>query len=218
MEGPSAPRPGSPADIARVQNPYMARMRWAGAGFLLLMAGILVASYFLPVGLQPSLRAMIDRAEYDLRLLGEALEAYRADHGAYPAMLPFPAIAGAAADLDALAAAGGSRLHGPHPGALDGQPGPAGILRPRPYIGRLHSDVFAPLSGLTPAYATDGRRWVLFSPGPNRVYDLDPDALLAADRALDMRARLAYDPTNGAQSRGDLILLGPAGGEEGGGA
>ena len=105
-------------------------------------------------------------------------------------------MAGPAADLERLRDAGGWDVAGVEPGGL----GPAGVLRPKPYLERLYADVFAPLPGLPPGYISDGRAWLLFSPGPDGRYDVP--AGTSADAPLDTLASLRY----AAGSRGDLIL------------
>lgn len=85
--------------------------------------------------------------------------------------------------------------------------GDAPFHREQGRIARL--DVFAlPRAYGEPlAYHVDGPWWVLASRGPDGVLDVTPDLFkTTSDPAarLDALLRLSYDPTNGAESRGDL--------------
>jgi hypothetical protein len=202
---PAARRPAQPSPMPlppddAFQNPHIARLSWVGAAVIVVMALVLAASYLMPVGLTPSERAMTDRADWEMRQLGRAIEAYLADHGATPAPRLLREMAGPAADLERLRDAGGWDVAGVEPGGL----GPAGVLRPKPYLERLHADVFAPLPGLPPGYITDGRAWLLFSPGPDGVYDVPSGT--PADAPLELLAPMRHDAANGVGSSGDLIL------------
>lgn len=60
------------------------------------------------------------------------------------------------------------------------------------------------------AYHTDGQRWLLYSAGPDKDYDIDaPNELVSfAVGSLTETIAKTYDPTNGTASNGDIWLAG----------
>jgi len=73
------------------------------------------------------------------------------------------------------------------------------------------NDPFAPGRSMPFGYDCTETNWILTSPGPDGVYDMDPRSILRLTRmdssSADTTAKLAhltYNPTNGAVSRGDI--------------
>ncbi|CAN5302329.1 hypothetical protein BH09SUM1_BH09SUM1_10900 [soil metagenome] len=64
------------------------------------------------------------------------------------------------------------------------------------------SDVFAPF-----AAATAGNLYVIYSPGPDGIFDFQPPLLqdALAQRNVDLLNPGTYDPTNGTMSAGDIF-------------
>lgn len=172
--------------------------RMFGAGMLLLL---LVAAMELGVGswgfakVAPPMRQ--GRASLDLSIIRSALDRYATDWGEFPRP-------------DVIA--GDSWL-------------PMSLTTPVSYLKELPSDPWAPKDSLSGApnakpatyrYWLDPRPrrtqsilWVVASRGPDGAFDFPPLSLL---RTLPRPApasglsRYAYDPTNGASSRGDLMI------------
>ena len=138
---------------------------------------------------RPDPRSRVDRAESFMANAGEALEAYRSDHGVYP--LP---------DLDKH---GFSVL----PTALTTPTAYLKRLEYYRYLMKIGPNDFDSVSS-PPRYVADGKdAWLLLTPGPNDWYNtprLEP--FLGADPKDPPPAvlSLSYDPTNGAYSRGDI--------------
>ena len=84
------------------------------------------------------------------------------------------------------------------------------LTAPVPYLDAIPEDPFASERGETfQYYAPGGRGWILSSPGPDGLRDLeasrDYDSLESPD-SEDLLNR-AYDPTNGRRSAGDLFRV-----------
>lgn len=152
------------------------------------------------------------RASQDLVWCGKALEAYLADHGAYP-----PAM-----DLS-------GNLIPIHEGSVSVGYLPWVLSTPIAYVDWVGGDrcvhQYRWSGGLFNAsthylYATDGeRRWVVSSHGPDRDDDVGLELSLLegkglgtweeVSRRIDPEGPTRYDPTNGVESSGDIFLLGP---------
>lgn len=135
------------------------------------------------------------RAQSDMRVLATAIEAYRVDHGEYPAMaiqvdparIAVPTaegvrrVAGASVDRGATKANRGRTFRAvPGPGSL------VSLTTPVTYITHFAEDPFADTRGLSFRYHTDGVGWIVGSFGPDRdeatVGDLPWEAPLDAGR------------------------------------
>jgi hypothetical protein len=78
----------------------------------------------------------------------------------------------------------------------------------------LPQDPFSPVKGVTFAYwstphtsttVTKSGNYILWSPGPDGVYDLTIDRINQADDMGALLAEVTYDPTNGTECKGDLV-------------
>lgn len=189
---------------------------WAMLALVLFL--LMGGGRFGPSPSSPRFRRSV--AISDMRSIATALESYHSDHGQYPATRPLAEFAGAAPDL--LAAAGGSALATFEPGLGDAL---HGLTTPVAYFDSLYYDPFTGhprsrwFSGDTPripregawpfAYhaSADGTGWILWSPGPDGVYDLrDPAGTYLPRKGHNPKLiELTYDPTNGRTSPGDVI-------------
>lgn len=144
----------------------------------------------------PAQRSPVSRVKSDMRSMATALEAYFVDNKSYPPMEPM--VGHVLFDpVPELTRAHGARLSVP-----------MGLTTPVAYVTTMFPDLFAP--GKAPfAYFADSHGWILFSPGPDRKYDIDP--LYDYDSGVTQpTARLlmkSFDPTNGAVSTGDIFRL-----------
>lgn len=146
-------------------------------------------------------RGRIARVRTDMRSIALALEAYRSDHGFYPAAHTIDLNSKARA---ALKDAGCDPLN-----AID----PTGFIRGKndalttsTYLTFVPNDIFAPLRDIPFRYRSDAHGWILVSPGPDGDYDLNPARDYDSEAANRIRTLLpyTYDPTNGTVSDGDL--------------
>lgn len=173
-------------------------------------------------------RAKVGRARADMRALASALDAYFADHGAYPGSRP---LGDFAPEPGLLSGTGATGLSGVDPGRAGGlsggsasgpASGPAGLTTPVAYVAALPLDPFTGRKTRIPMLTTQRATWplayhraagpepgwLLWSPGPDGVYDiLDPSALYVPGEARIRVALLQriYDPTNGIFSSGDVV-------------
>ncbi|HEX2973057.1 MAG TPA: hypothetical protein VHP11_12035 [Tepidisphaeraceae bacterium] len=141
-----------------------------------------------------------------------ALESYFAEHNCYPAwnvdpnrnvfgktVLEYPAMAKLPTfSLDS----------GPHPNTL---------TTPLAYLPAYFADPYAPFKGATFCYWTKNfsesgpgkSGWILWSPGPDKKYDLTLDNIAQIYDPLKpvpsaALLELTYDPSNGSASTGDI--------------
>ncbi|MBI1785559.1 hypothetical protein HYR69_10485 [Candidatus Sumerlaeota bacterium] len=176
-----------------------------------------------------SYRSHVSVVKADLRSLGTALEAYFADHGTYPAQRPLRNLS---LYPDKLKRAGGWELMTVEPGLGDQL---HGTTTPVAYIEKIPQDLFtraprkqpffrwlfncdSPYAGYyyksvesySPfAYFTDGKGWILFSPGRDTIYDINPaiDYDPSKLQPSPVLVEKTYDPTNGAGIGGDIYRI-----------
>lgn len=164
------------------------------AGFDLATLPTLAASFALPNALQAWSRGRLTRARDAMRSIATALEAYHLDRQRWPLSVP-----GSAPD----SVAAGHPLLAPMPtfSLRDS------LSTPVAYIDELLEDPFT--RGSTFSYHTDGTGWILVSPGPDGDFDLQPEEDYRGHERQPAAAllRLAFDPTNGATSSGDLFRV-----------
>lgn len=174
------------------------RMAQCGQIALLMLAGWSLYRY------DPPSRHGVGRASSDLRTMGTALESYWIDHNTYPPHTFDPKQKahweGASASMPAQQV----MTHGAAP-----------LTTPIAYLPRLLDDPCRFLDEKRPFayYAPEGKTWILISAGPNCVFDMTSDTLskifdpktLAPNEAL--LSHYTYDPTNGADSPGDVWRL-----------
>ena len=163
-------------------------------------------------------RSKVSRINSDMRSLATALEAYYIDHKSYPVKIPLLEMS---LDPAHIAKIGGSNLFSIEPG----KPGKIfGVTTPVAYISSMLKDPFTGKLKLrfyyrgsffthsisrrcAPfAYHADANGWILFSPGPDRDYDLTPEK--DYDSSIPQPSPFlmikTYDPTNGTTSDGDI--------------
>jgi type II secretory pathway pseudopilin PulG len=135
----------------------------------------------------------------DSRNLATAIEAYFVDNNTYP---PMRLLRDLAPDPKPLRDAGGWELTTVEAGRAR----VGGLTTPVAYIAELPKDPFSPGGKLPFAYYTDGPGWIIVSPGPDDVYELDPphDYDRHTTQPSQILLRKAYDPTNGTDSHGDV--------------
>jgi hypothetical protein len=180
-----------------------------------LVTGVL--STMLTPFLRASTRADVSMVKSDMRSMGTAIEAYYVDQNACPAMAP---LADYSLDRSRSERVGGGGLSTWYPGG----PFVSGLTTPVAYLDTIRIDPYtndprprlfyrhrwftqSSDNGIAPfAYHADGGRWILFSCGPDRDYDVDPvaDYITPPQVPSDRLVMHTYDPTNGTASGGDV--------------
>jgi hypothetical protein len=139
--------------------------------------------------------------KHDMRFVINGIEAYYADHKEFPSMRSFKPLNNKHGDLIDRYDFDFSFVE---PGGLPD--GPLGVTTPVAYITSIPRDAFAPNS-ISFGYFSDSVGWILFSPGPDKDYDIDPvrdyDGS-TTQPSLHLLTTATYDPTNGARSDGDI--------------
>jgi hypothetical protein len=144
--------------------------------------------------------APVSRVKNDMRSMATGIESYFVDEHAYPPMQPMRDFVH---DEHALRRTGGIDMSTVRPGDAS----LAGITTPVAYVTTMFHDPFAPLGNLSFGYYTDGPSWILISPGPDGDYDMNhPDEVFTSkeDQPSTRVILMAYDPTNGTTSSGDV--------------
>ncbi len=170
---------------------------------MLLLAVVLGYYYsFLSKHRLISERSKVSRVRGDMRSVATAIEAYRVDHGEWPAMVPLDPTG---ANAKWLAKSGGRRLMTGDPGSAER----AGLTTPVAYLTSVFSDPYAP-EGIPFAYYHDEEGFILISPGYDGDYDIQ-DPATVYDGSIPQPSALllsggpwTYDPTNGIVSNGDV--------------
>ena len=154
-------------------------------------------------------RARLSRVQADMRCISVSIQAYTIDNDVFPAWTVDPenSVYGRMAE----------------PGAsLAGQPtfriktGPDDPLKtittPVAYQGALHWDIFGPGGRLPYCYWSGAGNWLVWSAGPDLIYDLDVENVAKAftpdNKPSDFLKWNTYDPSNGTFSRGDVWSIG----------
>lgn len=172
-------------------------MRLGAAGYAVWPTIPILLSIMAPGCRFSPERAKQARVKADMRSMATALEAYRADHGQYPACTfiaaesAIPATTGKSRPTFRVAASGILATMTTPVAYLTGYPHDA-FSRQRPPA--------------TFAYYTRNDSWIMWSPGPDGDYDTDWKTLdlavpLPSEHVL---TKLTYDPTNGSLSDGDI--------------
>ena len=134
-----------------------------------------------------------------MRSIATALETYFIDHRTYPAMRPFRMFEHKEKKLKKSGAWGLCYIE--HGGI-----GVTGLTTPISYLTSLFVDPFNEVKGLPFAYYTAGDNWIVFSPGPDRDFDIIPH--IDFDPTIPQPSlhlmTLTYDGTNGTTSDGDV--------------
>ncbi|MCC5876018.1 MAG: type II secretion system protein GspG [Candidatus Sumerlaeia bacterium] len=159
-----------------------------------------LAAIAVPNFLEAQTRSKVSRTRMDMRSMATALETYYVDNNSYPAWTN---------ELDKSFNAGYQGVEGIPTFRSGGVGGPMTLTTPIAYLVAPFEDVFSPDKGATFGYLSSGAPqldWIIFSPGPNRRFDIDPNQWrpggLEANR--DWLLNATYDPTNGTVSAGDI--------------
>lgn len=170
------------------------------------------------------MRPRVSRVKTDHRALATALASYNAEHGSFPDAKPLRSFAPAP---ELLEAAGGASLHTIDPDAVlrveAGRRSPSSAtdrytppedpfsgVRKKPFLGLGEERLVDPWPYAYYRAPEPGSGWILWSPGPDGVYDIrDPATLYSPDERVpsDALIEATYDPTNGTRSRGDVYRV-----------
>jgi hypothetical protein len=152
----------------------------------------------------PGRRSNVSRVRMEMRSMATGIEAYYVDHDSYPTTTPLVLFA---RDAEALRAAGGYSLGTIEPGKP--RFSLSGITTPVAYVAAHFPDVFANQPELPFVYYVDTSGWMLISPGPDGKYDMVPERVYTSLIAQPSPTilGLAYDPTNGTISGGDIFRV-----------
>ena len=167
---------------------------------VIVLAIILVlGAIAVPNFLESTPRPKISRLKADMRSLATGIEAYFVDNNVYPLMHPLRDFA---PKPEALKEAGGWDLMTIEPGNV----GIGGLTTPIAYVTSLFPDVTSPDGKLPYAYHADRAGWIVFSPGRDGKYDIDPtkDYDGSTTQPSVRLLQKSYDPTNGLGSAGDV--------------
>lgn len=184
---------------------------------LIIALSVMVAVYLLNQFFDPfistSTRAPVSVARHEMRSIATAFESYYIDYNSYPESVPMMdmiktptereyarALGLRTYDFEALLPPEGTERYLPEqkydPFGLEGNKTPFAYAR----MNTLELNV-------SPGF--DGADWwVLYSTGPDRDYNLRlPQYVTGADGKFsrDESGRVAYDPTNGTFSSGDIL-------------
>lgn len=184
-----------------IHNPNLRPFRLFS--LLAFAAAVFFGAMIVRTIVSPTPKPGVSRVRSDMRSLATAIETYKLDHDAYPAVEPFPAEHFAPTEQPVAfnPPIGSGRIRN--------------ITTPISYITSEFPDPHSPRRGETFAYYTDGDGWILISPGPDRIYDIVNPATVYTGSEEDfeiIHARLApytYDPTNGKDSGGDVWRVKP---------
>lgn len=164
-----------------------------------------IASNILGVPLDGSgRRSTPSRVGADLRGLSVAIETYFADTGVYPAWTVGQG--GANAHLDST-----NPAYAVPTFVMKTEKNLSvwTLTTPLSYCSNLPTDRYAQ-NGVYAYWAGDCKKgWILYSPGPDRIYDIVPEKDYVPG-AVEIPASLinkTYDPSNGAVSRGDIYRV-----------
>lgn len=138
-----------------------------------------------------------------MRVLADAIEAYRARTGRYVvAATEDEGVNAALSIFDPARRVWTFLAYQPD--------GPMTLTTPVPFIKSYPHDPFSKRGKGVFGYYNDREKgYILFSPGPDRDYDIEADQdydALARDPVQNL-LDLTFDPTNGAQSDGDIWIV-----------
>lgn len=170
---------------------------WPRLRIIFLLAGCLMPTMLYLVAiyaLYSSAMSACSQVGANLHSLAFAIEAYKADHGTYPACTskgPY-AFWRSHAKMPSFA---GNAL--------------AGLTTPVAYLERYEEDPFEVMSDhRTFAYYCNGPSWIIFSSGPNHRFEIPADRLAiileGKRQPSDELLNYTYDTTNGIRSAGDI--------------
>jgi hypothetical protein len=177
-----------------------------GSGAAVMAVPVLAATS-IPNFLEAQNRAKVARTKADMRSTALGIESYYVDYNKYPESV---------VGKESL----NGKLPETHPAywmptfkGVENKNGEwtAIVCSPVAYIAEVPDDPFSENGEAALGYYTpDGKKWILFSPGPDKDYDIDPEKDLSGNpaEALKKIEALSYDPTNGSISNGDIFYHG----------
>jgi hypothetical protein len=159
--------------------------------------------------LQKDPKSKISRVKSDMRSMSIALEAYYTEHESYPVYTIEPEYS-----VNAFL---GKKWDDEYFGIPTfrnyDEKSIHTLTTPVEYITGYLPDPFAPEKGVTFAYYSIRSGWIMWSPGPDRKYDMNIGSvkkyydLAIAQPSIDLISRFSYDPTNGTFSEGDIFRV-----------
>jgi len=188
--------------IAESEAPMLeplALLTTTGIAPLAVMGAIAVPNF-----LEAQSRSKVSRVKADLRSLATAIEAYNVDNNSYPMW------ASGEKGANARVGAGQSAFSIPsfRIWSKVEERGRFHLLStPIAYITGIFEDPFAAEDGAVYGYYSIGDKgWILYSTGPDKVYDIIPGEVLdsGGEISRDLLIGKTYDPTNGTVSAGDI--------------
>lgn len=186
----------------------------AVAGIILGICSILIAVLIFilltvvsfPIFLEAQHRSKVSRVKADQRSIATALEAYFIDNSHYPSW----GIGEEGANSDAPSDSDSYRLPTFRIWSQSWEQKTFSTLTtPVAHISNYLKDPFSDGLQATYAYYSDERGWILVSPGPDGVYDIDPleDYISTLTQPSSRLLEKSYDPTNGVKSAGDVFRV-----------
>lgn len=171
-----------------------------------LVLFILLSAISFPNFLESNIRSKVSRVRADQRSIATALEAYFVDCSRYPLWAEGEGGANADAPLDSdvfrLPTFRIWALHWEQKTFMT-------LTTPGAYLTQYPTDPFSDDLHATYVYYSDGQGWILISPGPDGVYDIDPleDYISTLRQPSPRLLEKCYDPTNGIKSGGDIYRV-----------
>ena len=185
-----------------IASPQMRLMPWLiSLGVIAVVLAIIVPPQKVEEGDTGAGRSKVSRVRNDLRSISTALEAYFVDNNDYPAC--------AKGDLGVNAFM--LKKEAPERNIWTfrisrGEGDAMSLTTPVAFMSSMPSDPFANYRGSSFGYYANDRGWIMWSCGPDSVYDIDPEKDYDADTTNPLPSLImkTYDPTNGSVSRGDV--------------
>ena len=174
------------------------RSAWLVFGGLLVICGgpvALLVLVLIPAFHRAQVRSLHPRTRSDLRSMETGIEMYYHDFKVYPAHTEIPSesfMGAAAPGRPSFRLRNGTNLRT--------------ITTPFAYLNASYiGDQYSPVAGGTFCYYTSGDGWIMWSPGPDGGYEIDParDYDPSRKEPTEALVSVTYDPTNGTFSRGD---------------
>jgi general secretion pathway protein G len=162
------------------------------------MVIIIFALIAVPNFLEAQTRSKVSRTRSDMRTMATALEAFRVDYNSF---VPYTDDPQSAIALDPSVTPSTPTFV-----AVSDMTYGYSLTTPIAYISRYYEDVFNP--GRPLCYITKNNHWLVYSPGPDGIFDLTSKDYLShvygQNSDMDWILPFTYDPTNGTVSGGDI--------------
>lgn len=168
-----------------------------------------LAAIAVPNFMEAQGRSSIERSRSDLRTMAVAIESYYVDTNTYPAYS-----ANSQNNFFGPYVSQAPELAGVPTFRVKNPPELYILTSPISYISSMVEDPFAPAKGATYGYYSTPVGWIIWSPGPDGKYDINsrnvnriyiPTGQVPSPELIG----LAYDPTNGTESGGDVYRIKP---------